>query len=105
MVPTSRYRRLIGMLTPGGRYLNGNPRLSVLARSMLPRRLTGTTVTVAFAPESTEDLATITELVEADSIRSIVDRVYPMSDAAAAHRRVETEERLGAVVITVGEAG
>jgi NADPH:quinone reductase-like Zn-dependent oxidoreductase len=105
MVPTSRYRRLIGMLTPGGRYLNGNPRLSVLARSMLPRRLTGTTVTVAFAPESTQDLATITELVEADSIRSIVDRVYPMSDAAAAHRRVETEERLGAVVITVGEAG
>jgi NADPH:quinone reductase-like Zn-dependent oxidoreductase len=50
--PGSPYRRLIGMLQPGGRYLNGNPRLSVLVRSVLTTRLTDKTVTVAFAPET-----------------------------------------------------
>jgi len=103
MVPGSPYRRLIGMLQPGGRYLNGNPRLSVLVRSALTTRLTDKTVTVAFAPETKQALATITEMIEAHEIRSIVDRVYPMSQAVAAHRRVETEQRLGAVVIIIGE--
>jgi NADPH:quinone reductase-like Zn-dependent oxidoreductase len=103
MVPGSPYRRLIGMLQPGGRYLNGNPRLSVLVGSVLTTRFTDKTVTVAFAPETKEALATITEMVEASTIQSIVDRVYPMSEVVAAHRRVETEQRLGAVVIAIGE--
>lgn len=103
MIPGSPYRRLLGMLRPGGRYLNGNPRLSVLVRSMLTTRLTDKTVTVAFAPETKEALATLTEMIEAGEVASIVDRAYPMSEATAAHRRVETEQRLGAVVLTVGE--
>jgi NADPH:quinone reductase-like Zn-dependent oxidoreductase len=76
----------------------------VLVRSVLTTRLTNKTVTVAFAPETKQALATITELIEANEIRSIVDRVYPMSQVVAAHRRVETEQRLGAVVIIIGEA-
>jgi NADPH:quinone reductase-like Zn-dependent oxidoreductase len=103
MVPGSPYGRLIGMLQPGGRYLNGNPRLSVLVRSVLTTRFTDKTVTVAVAPETKQALATLTEMIEAGEIQSIVDRVYPMAEAAAAHRRVETEQRLGAVVITIGE--
>jgi NADPH:quinone reductase-like Zn-dependent oxidoreductase len=91
------------MLQPGGRYLNGNARLSVLVRSVLTTRFTDKTVTVAFAPETKEALATLTEMIEAGKIQSIVDRVYPMAEVAAAHRRVETEQRLGAVVITIGE--
>jgi NADPH:quinone reductase-like Zn-dependent oxidoreductase len=104
MVPGSPYRRLIGLLRPGGRYLNGNPRLSLLVRSVLTTRFTDKTVFVAFAPETAEALAAITQLIVAGKIRSIVDRVYPMSEAAAAHRRVETEQRLGAVSITIGES-
>ncbi|GAA0495492.1 alcohol dehydrogenase [Paractinoplanes deccanensis] len=100
MVAGSSYRGLVGMLRPGGRYLHGNPRLSVLLRSVLTTRFTDKTVTVAFAPETSDALATLTEMAEAGEIRSIVDRVYPMTEAAEAHRRVETEQRLGAVVIT-----
>jgi NADPH:quinone reductase-like Zn-dependent oxidoreductase len=40
-------------------------------------------------------------MVEDGRIQSIVDRVYPMAQAAEAHRRVETEQRLGAVVIAI----
>jgi NADPH:quinone reductase-like Zn-dependent oxidoreductase len=103
MVPGSPYRRLVGMLQPGGRYLNGNPRLSVLVRSVLTTRLTDKTVTVAVAPETKQALATLTEMIEAGKIQSIVDRVYPMTAAATAHRQVDTEQRLGAIVITINE--
>ncbi|MBW6436963.1 NAD(P)-dependent alcohol dehydrogenase [Actinoplanes hulinensis] len=99
MVAGSSHRRLIGMLEPGGRYLNGNPRLSVLIRG-----LTSRSVIVTFAPEGREDLADLAEMIEAGAVRPIVDRVYPMAQAAEAHRRVETEQRLGAVVIAMGDA-
>jgi hypothetical protein len=42
-------------------------------------------------------------MIEGEIIKSIVDKVYPMEQAADAHRRVETEQRLGAVVIAIGE--
>ncbi|GGN91741.1 alcohol dehydrogenase [Actinoplanes lobatus] len=98
MVAGSSHRRLLGMLDPGGRYLSGNPRLSVLLRG-----LTSRSVIVTFAPESREDLADLAEMIEAGAVRPIVDRVYPMAEAAEAHRRVETEQRLGAIVIAIGD--
>jgi NADPH:quinone reductase-like Zn-dependent oxidoreductase len=42
-------------------------------------------------------------MIEAQKIQSIVDRVYPMSEAATAHHRVDTEQRLGAIVITIDD--
>jgi NADPH:quinone reductase-like Zn-dependent oxidoreductase len=42
-------------------------------------------------------------MIEAGTIGSIVDRVFPMDQAADAHRRVETEQRLGAIVIAIGD--
>jgi NADPH:quinone reductase-like Zn-dependent oxidoreductase len=48
----------------------------------------------------------LAEMIESGRIRPIVDRVFPMEQAPAAHRLVETEQRLGAVVITIdGDAG
>ncbi len=58
-------------------------------------------MTVAFAQETREALVSLAEMIEAGDIRSIVDRVYPMEKAADAHHRVETEERLGAIVIAI----
>ncbi|XVU28724.1 NAD(P)-dependent alcohol dehydrogenase [Actinoplanes sp. CA-054009] len=87
---------LVGLLRPGGRYLHGNPRLSMLLRSAVDR-----SVTVAFASETSEALGSLTEMIEAGEIRSIVDRIHPMGEAADAHRRVETERRVGAIVIAI----
>jgi NADPH:quinone reductase-like Zn-dependent oxidoreductase len=42
-------------------------------------------------------------MIEEGKIRSIVDKVYSMQQAAEAHQRVETEERVGAVVIAIGD--
>jgi NADPH:quinone reductase-like Zn-dependent oxidoreductase len=40
-------------------------------------------------------------LVEAGAIRPVIDRVVPMPDAAAAHRRVESGAHVGKVVLAV----
>ena len=103
MVAGSSYTACIKILNPNGRYLSGNPRLSVMIRSVFTTRFTNKTARFAFAEETKADLLTLKEMIEDGRIKSIVDRVYPMAQAADAHSRVETEQRLGAVVIAIGE--
>jgi NADPH:quinone reductase-like Zn-dependent oxidoreductase len=101
MVPGSSYTACIKTLNSGGRYLSGNPRFSVMLRSFFTTLFTNKKAVVAFAQESREELMALKEMIEGGKIRSIVDRIYPMEQAAEAHRRVETERRLGAIVIAI----
>jgi NADPH:quinone reductase-like Zn-dependent oxidoreductase len=103
MVPGSAYSTCINALNPHGRYLSGNPRLSVMLRSVFTTRFSNKTASVAFARETKEELLTLKRMIEKGKIRSMVDRVYAMQQAAEAHHRVETEERVGAVVIAIGD--
>jgi len=105
MVAGSPYAACIQTLGPGGRYLSCNPRLSVMLRSLFTTRFTSKTAIFAFAAETKAALCTLKEMVEDGTIKSIVDRIYPMERAADAHRRVEAEQRLGAVVIAIGDSG
>ncbi len=50
---------------------------------------------------SREDLLAVTELVEAGTLRSVVDRSYPLADMAQGLRYVETGHARGKVVISV----
>lgn len=102
MVAGSSYDACLRSLKPGGRYLKGNPRLSDMLRSAWTTRFTDKTVRVAFAPETQEALDALREMIEDGRIVSIVDRVLPMERAAEAHRLVETEQRAGAIVLTLG---
>ena len=104
MVPRSSYSRCIKALNPNGRYLSGNPRISVMLRSVITTRFTDKTASFAFARETKEELLTLKLMIEEGKIQSIVDRVYSMQQAKEAHHRVETEERVGAVVIAIGDA-
>ena len=103
MVPSSDYSACIGLLKPGGRYLSGNPRVSVMLRSLFTSWFTDKTASFAFAPESKEVLLELKEMAERGHIRSIVGRVMGMEEAVEAHRLVETEERVGAVVLRIGD--
>ena len=42
-------------------------------------------------------------MIEQGKIVSIVHKIYTMEQAADAHRAVEAEQRLGAVVIAIGD--
>lgn len=103
MVARSSYRACLSVLRPGGRYVMGNPRLVDMLRSVWTTRFTDKTVRFRFAPETTEALERLRESIEAGHLRSIVDTVLPMGRAAEAHRRVEAEQRSGAIVIAIGD--
>lgn len=105
MVPGSDYSACIRTLNPNGRYLAGNPRLSLMLRCWFTTSFTDKTARFAFARETMEELLALKEMIEDGTIRSIVDRVYPMEQAANAHLRVETEQRLGAIVISMDSGG
>jgi NADPH:quinone reductase-like Zn-dependent oxidoreductase len=101
MVPDSDYSVCMRLLRPGGRYLAGNPRLAVMARSLITSWFSSKSATFAFARESRAELEELTKMTEAGEIVSIVDRVLPMNEVVEAHRLVETEQRLGAVVLSI----
>lgn len=105
MVPGRSLAVALRALKPGGRYLHGNPRLSLLIRAPFVHRFTNKSATCAFARETREDLVTLKQMVEAGAITSIVDRVLPMTEAAEAHRLVESETRKGAIVLAIGRTG
>jgi len=104
MVARSSYSRCVNSLNPKGRYLMGNPRISDMLRSVATSRFTDKTAIFAFAGEKEEELLTLKEMIEAGKIKSIVDKIYPPEQAAEAHRRVETEKRLGIVVISMDKS-
>ncbi len=101
-VASTDFAGCMRVLKPGGRYLIANPRLSDLARTILPSRYEDRKSFAAFAGETQAELEALRDLIEAGHIRPVVDRVYSLPDAAEAHRRVETEERLGSVVLAPG---
>jgi len=103
MVAGSSYTDCMKVLSSEGRYLSGNPRLSVMLRSVLTSLLSSRTATFAFAKETRDELHALAEMIEEGTIKSIVDRVLTMDQAAKAHRLVETEQRLGAIVITIDD--
>lgn len=104
MVARSSYSGCVDILNPGGRYLMGNPRLPDMLRSVATSLFTDKTATFAFAGEKEEELLALKEMIEAGKIKAVVDKIYPPEQAAAAHRRVEAEQRLGIVVISMNKS-
>ena len=50
---------------------------------------------------SRDDLLAVTDLVDAGTLRPVIDRTYPLADTAAGLRHVEAGHARGKVVITV----
>jgi NADPH:quinone reductase-like Zn-dependent oxidoreductase len=61
-------------------------------------------VICAFASENAESLDFVRELVEAGQYRTVIDRCFPMEEAAEAHRYVEAGHKRGNVVIVMENA-
>jgi NADPH:quinone reductase-like Zn-dependent oxidoreductase len=100
MVAHTPYPACVRALNPKGRYLIANPRLADMLRSLLTTMFTQKTAIFAFAKESEEELLALKKMLEAGTIKPVVDKVYSFDQAAEAHQRVETEQRLGSIVIS-----
>jgi NADPH:quinone reductase-like Zn-dependent oxidoreductase len=101
MVPRSSFGDCMKALKEDGRYFTGNPRLSVMLRCLWTSKTSNRTASFAFAKESTAELEALRDMIEAGQVGSIVDEILPMEKAAKAHHRVESESRLGAIVLAI----
>jgi NADPH:quinone reductase-like Zn-dependent oxidoreductase len=63
--------------------------------------LPGQRIVQLIAAPSGPHLAALAELIDAGSVRPAVERTYPLTDAAAAIRYVESEHAQAKVVVTV----
>ena len=57
------------------------------------------------AVPAAKDLETIKGLIDADVLKTLVDRSFPMEEASGAHRYAEEGKRKGPVVIVMKREG
>ena len=88
------------LVQSGGRVMLGNPCFADLLRAGFGRPADGKRAFAAFARESQGELEVVAAMLADGTLKPIVDRVLSLEQAADAHRRVEHEERLGAVVLS-----
>ncbi len=96
---TPRGRLVIVGGETDGRWFGGIDRqLRATLLSPLVRQKLGTFV----ASENAADLVTFRDLVDAGKVAPVIDRTYPLDEAAAAVRHVQDGHARGKVVVTVG---
>jgi NADPH:quinone reductase-like Zn-dependent oxidoreductase len=99
----STFPRAKKSLTENGLILYASFKLPHLLHMLRTSRSNGKKVICAFSGEGYTYLDTIRELVEAGAITTVVDRTFPLEQAAEAHRHAESGQRTGHVVITSGD--
>lgn len=89
------------VLTGDGHYITTLPNPDVLFWSGITALLPGQTAHVLLNQVKTTDLAALNNLINQGKLQVVLDRTFPLAEAAAAHRRSETEHVRGKIVLTV----
>ena len=95
------FARCKGSLNPRGAYV-ATDGFNNLALTMWTRRFGDKRVIFDIPPRFNKDsVLLLKNLIDAGRYRVVIDRVYPMDDVIEACRYVETEQKVGNVVLTI----
>jgi NADPH:quinone reductase-like Zn-dependent oxidoreductase len=96
------FARCKGSLEPGGSYL-ATDGIWNLVLALWTSRVGDKQVLFSIPPRyRKEDVMLLKALIEAGKYRAVIDRTYPFEDVVEATRYVETEQKTGNVVLTIG---
>ena len=100
------FRRGRHSLKRGGVYVAtdlGALMIETMALAVATRWIGGRRLKLAAGRRNRQDVVFMKGLIEAAEFRPVVDRRYPLEQVAEAHRYVETWEKTGNVVLTMGD--
>jgi NADPH:quinone reductase-like Zn-dependent oxidoreductase len=92
-------------LSERGLYVPLESGLREMAQALLTAWSSGKKVKYAVSKNTREGLALVAGLIDAGTIKPVIDRVYPMAQIAEAHRHVEGRHKRGSVIVAIGAAG
>jgi NADPH:quinone reductase-like Zn-dependent oxidoreductase len=95
------FRQCRGSLRPGGRYIATDGLLNAIL-ALVSSRTGGRRALFPFPRTTKANVLALRALIEAGRYRTVIDRRYPLERVVEATRYVETEQKTGNVVLTVG---
>jgi len=93
--------RRLKLLKDDGYYFLAYAGLSHILLSRWTSMTSNKKLKIESSSQKKEDLIFLKELLEAGKIKSIIDRIYPLEQAADAHRYAEAGQKKGNIAITV----
>jgi NADPH:quinone reductase-like Zn-dependent oxidoreductase len=105
LVGKHRVSRRLKLLKPGGYYFLAYAWPAHILLAIWTSLTSSKKLKIDSASQTQVDLIYLTELIEAGVIKAVIDRCYPLEQAAEAHRYAESGHKQGNVAITVKQNG
>lgn len=98
VVAKHSFAKMKKLLTPRGIYITTLPSTSNLL-AMLMTQFTQKKCHIMLTKNNPQDLRFITELIEENKMKAVIDSIFKLEDIVAAHERSESEHAHGKIII------